>query len=66
MARDILSEYGNDSSGPQAARATNGGKQTPRDVNNYKPPQGPSNVGDPKGPGLHGTNHGTCGTQNKG
>ena len=63
MARDILSEYGNDSSSPQAPRASGGGAQTPRDVHNYKPPVGPSNINDPKRPGLNGTNHGNCGTQ---
>lgn len=31
----------------------------------YSPPKGPSNIGDPKSPGLHGTNHGVCGTQGK-
>jgi len=25
---------------------------------NYRPPQGPSNINDPKGPGLHGANYG--------
>jgi hypothetical protein len=30
-----------------------GGKE--RDVLNYKPPQGPSNIGDAKSPGLHGS-----------
>jgi len=24
----------------------------------YSPPKGPTNINDPKGPGLHGTNHG--------
>lgn len=32
----------------------------------YSPPQGPSNINDPKGPGLHGDNCGTSGTQKKG
>ena len=58
MARDILSEYGNDVPHPQAARATSGGVKSARDVHNYAPPKGPSNIGDPKGPGLHGDNHG--------
>ncbi len=65
MARDILGEYGKDSSQPQAARATNGGQVPTRDVNNYKPPVGPSNIGDPKTPGLHGTNHGNSCNQGK-
>lgn len=35
-----------------------GGKLTSKDVNNYCPPQGPKNIMDPKGPGLHGENKG--------
>lgn len=49
---------------PQAARATNGGQQTPKPLP-YSPPKGPTNIGDPKSPGLHGSNHGNCGTQRK-
>lgn len=60
MARDILSEYGKDSPSNQQARATNGGQLDTRDVHNYKPPVGPSNINDPKTPGLHGTNHGNA------
>jgi len=58
MARDILGEYGRDTSQPQVARASNGGQMTPKDVMNYKPPQGPRNIMDPKSPGLHGRNDG--------
>jgi hypothetical protein len=60
MARDILGEYGRDTSQPQAAKASYGGVlpgQT-KDVMNYKPPQGPRNIMDPKSPGLHGRNDG--------
>ncbi len=32
----------------------------------YSPPQGPTSINDPKTPGIHGTNHGNCGTQSKG
>ena len=32
----------------------------------YSPPVGPTNINDPKSPGLHGENHGNCGTQSKG
>lgn len=32
---------------------------------NYRPPVGPKNINDPKSPGLHGTNHGPCGSQGK-
>lgn len=63
---EILDSYGPNSRQPQAGRATNGGQCEPRDVRNYQPPQGPSNINDPKTPGLHGTNHGTCGTQRRG
>lgn len=31
----------------------------------YSKPKGPKNIEDPKSPGLHGTNHGMCGTQGK-
>lgn len=31
----------------------------------YSPPQGPIGINDPKGPGIHGTNHGNCGSQGK-
>jgi hypothetical protein len=62
MARDILGEYGPDSPSHQKARPTNGGHMEPKELP-YSPPVGPSNIGDPKSPGLHGTNHGNCGTQ---
>lgn len=62
---DILGYYGRDTSQPQAPRATSGGQQSPKEIANYKPPVGPTNINDPKTPGLHGTNHGTCGTQGK-
>jgi hypothetical protein len=58
MPRDILSEYGKDIPHPQAARATTGGVKEAKPIANYKPPQGPSNIMDPKSPGIHGTNHG--------
>jgi hypothetical protein len=35
-----------------------GGKQSPKDVMNYSPPKGPTNINDPQSPGLHGTNQG--------
>jgi hypothetical protein len=64
MPRDILSEYGKNSGvGQSAPRATNGGKMPVRDVHNYSPPQGPTNINDAKSPGLHGHNCGTAGTQ---
>lgn len=64
MSRDILSEYGPDQPSHEKAPATNGGqlevKQLP-----YSPPVGPKSIGDPKSPGLHGTNHGNNGTQGR-
>lgn len=63
MPRDILSEYGNDSNAPAAPRAKSGGITQSRDVMGYSPPQGPTNIKDPKTPGLHGANLGNCGTQ---
>lgn len=57
MARDILSDYGPDSMMDQKPRATNGGEMMKKEMN-YSPPVGPSNINDPKSPGLHGTNHG--------
>ncbi len=65
MSDDILSGYGRDSGTGEKPRATNGGHQTPRDVHNYSPPRGPSNINDPQSPGLHGTNHGCCVNQGK-
>lgn len=63
MAKDILSQYGPGSRQPQTSRATNGGQQTPKPIP-YSPPKGPT-AQMQKGPGLHGTNHGVCGTQGK-
>lgn len=63
--RDILSEFGPESASDQKPRATNGGQMEVKSIP-YSLPVGPSNINDPKSPGLHGTNHGTCGTQRKG
>jgi len=63
MARDILSDYGRDSTQRQAARPTNGGRQDPKPTS-YSPPKGPSDQMR-EGPGLGGDNHGTCGTQGR-
>lgn len=62
MPRDILSEFGDDTSQPQTGRGQNQGgpaKDLP-----YSPPSGPKGQGH-EGPGLGGTNHGTCGTQGR-
>jgi hypothetical protein len=56
----ILDEYGKDVNTTQAPRATNGGRQMPKPLP-YDPPTG--RAGSTNGPGLGGTNHGTCGTQ---
>lgn len=64
MAKDILRDYGRDSSQPQRAPASNGGRLTPKDLD-YKPPVGPKGIRDPQGPGLHGTNHGNAPGQGK-
>lgn len=61
---DILSMYGPDSTQSMASQSSNGGKQTPKPID-YHPPKGPTSINDPKTPGIHGTNHGTCGTQGK-
>ena len=60
---DILSEYGRDSSQPQKAGATSGGVKSAKELP-YSPPVGPSGQMN-QGPGIHGTNHGCCGTQGK-
>lgn len=60
MGKDILSEYGPGSSQPQRAGVSCGGvlPGETKDVMNYKPPQGPRGIMDPKSPGIHGSNHG--------
>lgn len=60
MARDILGEYGPNTSKPQRARAECGGilPGDQRDVMNYKPPQGPIGIMKGNSVGLGGVNHG--------
>ena len=65
MPRDILSEYGKDSGAGNKPSATNGGVLSPRDVRNYSPPKGPSNIMESQTPGLHGSNHGNTGPQGR-
>lgn len=55
--RDILKGFGPDTNKPQAQVATSGGCCEAKPIP-YSPPMGPSNIGDAKSPGLHGTNHG--------
>lgn len=64
MSKDILSDYGRDTSQRQVPRATNGGRQTPKPLE-YCPPVGPKGINDPKTPGINGTNHGNNGTQGR-
>ena len=62
--RDILGGFGPDSRSPQAPRATNGGKQTPKTIP-YDPPKGPKGISSPTQGSIGGINHGQCGTQGK-
>lgn len=50
-------------SSPQAPRASSGGVTEAKPLP-YSPPAGPKGIND-QGPGLHGNNHGNCGTQSK-
>jgi len=65
MGRDILGEYGPESPRDAMPRKVGGGVTMgeKRDVMGYQPPQGPSNIRDGNGPGLHGKNYGACGSQ---
>lgn len=65
MEKDILRMYGPDANKPMASRARHGGEMEVKPIP-YSPPKGPTNIGDPKSPGLHGMNYGNCGTQRKG
>ena len=60
MAKSILGYYGPDTPKSQAGPVSCGGvlPGDEKDVMNYKPPQGPRGIMNPKSPGLHGTNHG--------
>lgn len=64
MAREILGEFGPDSSQPQRPSATNGGQPVVKEMP-YDPPKGPSGINDGRSPGIHGDNHGNCGTQGR-
>lgn len=63
MAESSLDHFGG-SRQPQVARATNGGQVEVKPIP-YSPPVGPSNINDPKSPGIHGTNHGNNPSCNK-
>ena len=62
MKKDVFNSFPSSKS-QGGNRATNGGKQDPKPLP-YSPPVGPKGQ-DHRGPGLGGTNHGTCGTQGK-
>lgn len=47
-----------------ADQTRDGGKPNVKDLET-KQPVGPSNINDPKTPGLHGSNHGNNGTQGR-
>lgn len=59
---DILKNYGSNTM--PDSRTSNGGQMKPKDIP-YSSPKGPSNINDPNGPGLHGTNHGNAPGQGK-
>lgn len=63
MARDILREYGPDSASDQKPGSCCGGVTEAKSLP-YDPPKGPTGMMQ-QSPGLHGTNHGNCGTQAK-
>jgi hypothetical protein len=62
MAKDILGIFG-----PERSIGGGGMNQgrTQRDVNNYQPPKGPTNITETKAPGLHGDNFDYCGSQER-
>lgn len=64
MARDILNEFGPNSSQPQKSGATCGGVEKAKELP-YSPPVGPTNINDAKTPGIHGTNHGNSVNQGR-
>ena len=61
MSKDFLGEYGPESK--SGSRASSGGVKETKPLA-YDPPKGPT-AQMQNGPGLHGTNHGQCGTQGK-
>ena len=61
MAKPLLSEYGPERT--EGSRASSGGVKETKPLA-YDPPKGPT-AQMQNGPGLHGTNHGQCGTQGK-
>lgn len=63
MSESVFSHFTSSKGSPQVARPTNGGKPEVKELP-YSPPKGPTSQMQ-QGPGLHGTNHGCCGTQGK-
>lgn len=62
MSKDILDMY--NPGGMDSPRPSNGGQMPVKDIP-YSPPVGPKGIGDPKSPGIHGSNHGNNGTQGR-
>lgn len=58
---EILGMYGKDTPQPMAGQASSGGVKMAKPLP-YSPPMGPKGQME-EGPGLHGDNHGCCGTQ---
>ncbi len=63
MARDILGGFGPNTPKPQASRMSGSGQVECKPLP-YDPPKGPTPHMQ-ESVGLHGTNHGNCGTQGK-
>lgn len=62
MPRDILNEYGPDTAKHMEPSMKKNGPVDCKPLP-YSSPQGPTNIGDSKSPGLHGHNCGNAGSQ---
>lgn len=62
MGKDILGMYGRDTPQPQAGKVSCGGvlPGKTKDVMNYSPPKGPTNIMERQAPGLQGRNDGNA------
>lgn len=63
MSREIISGFGPDTPKEQAPQRSGSGQVTCKPLP-YDPPKGPT-AHMQESPGLHGSNHGNCGTQSK-